>query len=271
MKKVCLIVTIALLFALVFTQKQIARAQNDNAERHRNVRNPKTTVIIDYIDSFEHHKPGHDKGKPDKEPPHPPSDGHPDREHFELIGGRWGNPDDGVVNPSLTFIVDLRGFPDDSGVAIQAAFNAWELVTDGVLVSSLLFEDVTVAFGDNINTDSMRNMGGGGVLAATYITWDDTNGNYDIDAGEEFLEMDVIHNSTVKWGIAKSSPRGRWWDVQNVATHEVGHVFGLGHPDRDDEDKVQTMYASAPPKETSKQTLESNGDIPGIKSTFLGY
>ncbi len=274
MKKVCLIVTIALLFALVFTQKQIVRAQNDNAERHRNVRNPKTTVIIDYVDSFEHHKPGHDRGKPDdgEEPPPPDPDVHDPGEHFELIGGKWADSDEaGVVDPSLTFIVDLRGFPDGSKAAIQNAFGAWEAETDGDLVLPLVFEDVTVVFGDDINTYSLRNMGGGGVLAATYITWDDADDDGDINDGEEFLEMDVIHNFTVKWGTDLFTPRGKWWDVQNVAVHEVGHVFGLGHPGNGEQDKVQTMYASAPPRETSKRTLESDGDIPGINSTFLGY
>ncbi len=129
-----------------------------------------------------------------------------------------------------------------------------------------------LGFGNGVSTYTMRNLGGGGVLAATFITWDDENDDSEINNGELFLEMDVIHNSTVKWGTDASTPRGKWWDVQNVATHELGHVFGLAHPgNAHEEDKVQTMFASAPSKETSKQTLHEDGDIPGIQSVDLGY
>ncbi len=136
---------------------------------------------------------------------------------------------------------------------------------------AITFGNANVSFDDGVNTYSMRNLGGGGVLAATFITWNDADNNSEINDGERFLEMDVVHNSTVQWGIDESNPRGRWWDVQNVATHELGHVFGLAHPgNAHEDDKDQTMFASAPPKETSKRSLE-NGDFLGINSSFLGY
>lgn len=79
-------------------------------------RNPKWTVIIDYVDSFEHHKPDHGGGpggspEPDPEPDLPHPDG-----HFELIGGVWPDSDLSTLvrDPGLDFTVDLRGFPDGS-------------------------------------------------------------------------------------------------------------------------------------------------------------
>ena len=235
-----------------------------------NVPNPKTTAIIDYIDA----KP--DKpGKPGKRgggtgPDHSAG-------HFELIGGVWAdaNPNTTPIDPNLAFVVDIRGFPVGSSQAILDSFAAWEAETAGNLFNEVgtAFANVTVDFGDGVNTYSMRNLGGR-VLAATFITWNDSNDNGKIDAGETYLEMDVVHNSTVSWATdaTAANTKGKWWDVQNVAIHENGHVFGLDHPgDAHDEDKVQTMFASAPPKETSKRTLEANGDIPGIQSGGLGY
>jgi len=68
------------------------------------------------------------------------------------------------------------------------------------LVGTLAYANTTVAFGDGLNTYSMRNLADGAVLASTFITWDDANDNNSMDAGEEFLEMDVVHNSLIKWG-----------------------------------------------------------------------
>ena len=264
---------------LLFLSIVSLHAQSENREtrsRLKDALNPKWTVIIEYVDTFAGHKPKH--RPPGEEPPpeEEPLNTHPDGvNHFELMGGVWDTtPGDGEVNPGppgLVFRVDPRLFPVGSIEAIRRAFNAWE-ITACCLVQELREEYVTVEFGDGVSTYTMRNLGGGGVLAATFITWDDKNGDSEINNAEPFIEMDVIHNYTVKWGIDESNPKGRWWDIQNVATHEIGHVFGLAHPGNAHEaDKVQTMFASAPPKETSKRILESNGDIPGIQSDFLGY
>ena len=46
--------------------------------------------------------------------------------------------------------------------------------------------------------------------------------------------------------------------MQNVGTHEVGHVIGLAHVQ--DKDAMATMYPSAGKGEVKKQTL-TPGDI----------
>lgn len=259
----------ALLLLLSFQ----AQAQNGGNSDTRRALNSKSTVIIDYVDSFEHHRTGHSRGGGGggEDPPVEHTLG---LGHFELIGGVWPDSDtsDLDVDPNLHFVVDLRGFPGGSEAAIDDSFSAWDNVTHGFLVGSLTFVNAVVGFGDGINTYSMRNLGGGGVLAATFITWNDINNDGLINNSEPFLEMDVIHNSTVKWGIDESNPKGRWWDVQNVATHEIGHVFGLAHPgNAHSVDEDQTMFASSPPKETDKRSPHPDGDIPGIQSIPLGY
>jgi len=52
-------------------------------------------------------------------------------------------------------------------------------------------------------------------------------------------------------------------DLQNTITHEAGHALGLDHS----ENKSATMYASAPPGETSKRQLHSD-DIEGLCTIY---
>ena len=264
------------MFLLLWGTHHTAIAQNATVRgRGKHGLNPKTTEIIHFAGEERPAKGGipgpPNNGEP---PPDPePEPGHEDG-HFEWIGGVWPDaiPLSAVVDPALTFKVDLRGFPAGTAAAIVASFDAWDNVTAGLLVASLDFEDTTVGLGDGVNTYSLRNLGGGGVLASTFITWDDANNNGQIDIGETFLEMDIVHNSTVKWGTDAEIPKGKWFDVQNVGTHEVGHAFGLDHPGNlHAADEPQTMFATSPPKETKKRTLGPDGDIPGIQSVLLGY
>ena len=54
-------------------------------------------------------------------------------------------------------------------------------------------------------------------------------------------------------------------DFENIAQHELGHSFGLGHPS--DGCTEETMYRFASEGETKKRNLNS-GDIAGIKKLY---
>ncbi len=239
--------------------------------------NPKTIAIVDYV-SPEFGGPQHPgpHGGGEEDPTPTPTAEPPHGDHFTLLGGKWADLDGSTleVDPLLAFQIDLRGFPDGSGPALLAAFASWEGVTKGDLLAAPSFNDVVVSFGDGINTYSMRNLGGR-VLAATFITFDDVNNSGALDVGDIFLEMDVVFNSTVKWAIAPTSVKGKWFDVESVAAHEDGHVFGMGHVGNGihtlESDEDQTMYKSLASKETNKRSLEADGDIPGAQSPLLGY
>lgn len=94
---------------------------------------------------------------------------------------------------------------------------------------------------------------GGDFLAAAFI-WDD---------GERIREADVFFNLKHRWTVGPSIEPGstlcgEQFDVQAVATHEFGHVLGLGHvPDSD-----ATMAPTAAKGELAKQTL-TPGDVAG--------
>lgn len=245
-----------------------AIADNGKSELHK--RNPKSTVIVDYVDDFAARggAPGPPGGNNNDDPE--PDTTHQDG-HYDLIGGYWADSNGATpeVDPLLDWVVDLREFPTGSDTAIENSFAAWESVTRGQLVNSISYANVSVGIGDGVNTVSMRNLGGGGVLAATYLTWDDANNNNDIDPSEEYLEMDIIFNFIVSWAIAEDNQKGKWWDIENVGVHEVGHAYDLAHPGNAHElDKVQSMYASAPKKETQKRSPEPTGDTLGMQLLY---
>ena len=54
--------------------------------------------------------------------------------------------------------------------------------------------------------------------------------------------------------------------MQNVATHEAGHVEGLGHVNAP-KDGLETMYKLTAPEETLKKTL-CDGDLAGIDALY---
>lgn len=58
------------------------------------------------------------------------------------------------------------------------------------------------------------------VLASTSYLIDGSTG--------ELIESDIFFNSAFAWSVADAGERGRW-DVQTIATHEIGHLLGLGH------------------------------------------
>ena len=84
--------------------------------------------------------------------------------------------------------------------------------------------------------------------------------------------MDVIHNSNQNWGITQEGVKYRnnnkFFDVGGVATHEIGHVWGMDHSGTGDFDKNQTMYYATGPWNPDPRSIESDGDIPGIQSLY---
>jgi len=80
-----------------------------------------------------------------------------------------------------------------------------------------------------------------------------------------FVEWDMIFNDPVFiWGDAVGNPT--FMDLQNIATHEIGHAAGMAHPD--DSCTDETMFKFSKIGETKKRDLTSDGDIAGIKKLY---
>ena len=153
---------------------------------------------------------------------------------------------------------------------IAGAVGKWEDAADGVV-------------GNNTAVNIMGDEEGGIVDGVDTVTPDGKN---------EVLFGDISDANaiavTVVWGVFGGAPGNRelveWdqlydqvdftWsatgetgkmDFDNIATHEKGHAFGMGHPD--DSCNEETMYRFAATGETKKQDLNA-GDIAGINGLY---
>jgi hypothetical protein len=126
----------------------------------------------------------------------------------------------------------VRWFATDRGVAgvtaaqfqtaVAAGFATWEAVPTASVAfqfvgftSAVPFDDDGIStFGFDAQPDLDR------VLGATSFVVDTLNG--------EIVESDVFFNSIFTWSTAAAGDASRF-DLQSVATHEIGHFVGLGH------------------------------------------
>jgi predicted Zn-dependent protease len=80
-----------------------------------------------------------------------------------------------------------------------------------------------------------------------------TSATVTLDSGDKFFV-----SSTERCGAF-----GSQFDVQNIATHEIGHAINLGHVS----DKLQSMYPTSYAGETLKRTL-GTGDKLGVTRLY---
>jgi hypothetical protein len=115
----------------------------------------------------------------------------------------------GVAAPALQSAA-ARSFATWSGVpsaSVSAEFagftSANPFIDDGMTV---------IGFRDRPDLDR--------TLGATTFTLDAATGT--------ILQADIFLNSSFNWSVAPGGESGRY-DVESIATHEVGHLFGLSH------------------------------------------
>jgi len=184
---------------------------------------------------------------------------------FMAKGAKWKNIENYMINTN-----NNAGL-SDSFVRnnIASKINKWEDSADGSIDGNLIN-----IFGNEIS----------GVV--------DGADNLNPDGKNEILFADIdspnVIGVTIVWGIFSGPPSQRvlveWdqvyddfdfsWsssgeagkmDFENIATHEIGHSFGLSHPP--EECTEETMYAYSSNGETKKRTLEA-GDIEGISNLY---
>lgn len=185
------------------------------------------------------------------------SNGYPFAISYSYLGGKWTKGSYGEPMPELYKVNPNCGDTTGELAAVQSAANTWTDVTD----SSFYFRDggstgVTEA-GLNGENEIMWVPDTGGSIATTHFWW------YGSDP-HQIVEFDMeFDDGHYDWWIGSSPGK---MDVQNIATHELGHALGL-----DDlygaADAAKTMYGFATTGETQKRTL-ATGDIAGVRYIY---
>lgn len=184
---------------------------------------------------------------------------------YDLLakGARWKTTEGYVIDPS-------NGDGADGGLVVDAFARsvetwdsqvAFDVFGPGTTVTGGLAADWVAPDGLNEVYFSSSELDPNTV--AVTITWGVFSGRV---SGRELFEWDMVFNDALAepWGFAEAG--GAQWDVENIATHELGHSAGLGDL-YDIAAYDQTMYGYASPDETKKRTLES-GDIAGITALY---
>ena len=179
---------------------------------------------------------------------------------FIARGAKWrGAPEDWVTNPandsglSSSFVLNTEA----GGIAKWETAALADILGNGSITSTDLsagantLNDANEVYFDGISNSS--------TIAVT-IVWGIFRGPVD---QREIVEWDQIYNTAYQWSSSGESGK---MDFDNIATHELGHSFGMGDL-YNSSCSPQTMYGYAGLGETNKQTLES-GDIAGINVLY---
>lgn len=174
-------------------------------------------------------------------------------------GAKWKTTED--------FQIDAASAPPVVGTAMT------DLMTDDVTTWETGASNPTI-FGTGVRNDSYNAnlnavddvngaefgaIADAGVIAVTY-TWGIFSGP---SSRRQLVEWDMLFDDEdFTWSTTGSTTA---MDFQDIATHELGHAMGLGHPSSTCTE--ETMYAYASNGETKKRDLNP-GDVAGINTMY---
>lgn len=219
---------------------------------------------------FIHYRQGFGKppGTPGNGPPSPSPDDGSDTGYYDFLGKgvKW--------KATASIVIDPTGSGLDSAFVVATLRESAEEWDDGAFsgwggVTPNLFEVVSSTVSDaTFDTDSPdeRNeilwgdYAEDGVIAVTII-WGYFSGP---PSRREIIEFDILFDTDFTWGEANTG--NTVMDLQNIATHELGHAAGLADLYQNDANQ-ETMYGYATYGETIKRDLYL-GDQAGILELY---
>ena len=138
----------------------------------------------------------------------------------------------------------------------SSAGNAWDSETGASIFGGITSgSSGTAGTLDGVNQIAWVSLGASTTVAVT-TTWS-------YRGSGEAVESDGQYNTYYPWATNGASNA---MDAQGVMTHEIGHTFGLDHPNGNGASCL-TMYAYVNYGETHQRTL-GDGDILGIQAIY---
>lgn len=175
---------------------------------------------------------------------------------YIATGAKWKTTEGYIVNPT--------GSNLDSNFVTQAVDKGvaqWEMY-GGSNIFGTSSSDLSVGTGfDNRNVVNFGPYSDNNAIAVTTV-WGYFGG---APATREIVEWDMLFNNYYTYGDA--STNGSVMDLQNIATHELGHSAGMADL-YNFSCSLETMFGYSGYGEIIKRDL-NNGDIQGIKKLYL--
>ncbi|HNP89114.1 MAG: hypothetical protein BWY24_00039 [Microgenomates group bacterium ADurb.Bin219] len=247
MRKIILTLSLFLLL-LVTLVTPLARAQNE-VERPRGLEDKGPLTKITFI----HYKNGTVRQYPATKPKVSAC------YTFLASGAKWKTTEEYLINP-----INQDGL---SGDFIKDAFDkgttAWESQVSFNIFGSSILDSASVyqtESPDGENVVVFDDYPDNGVIAITSV-WGYFSGP---PKTRELIEWDMLLNERFVWGNADGNESVM--DLQNIATHELGHSAGMGDLYTTD-CNLETMFGYSSEGEIIKRDLNS-GDIVGIKKLY---
>lgn len=178
-------------------------------------------------------------------------------------GTKWREIEDVRLNPESD---NLELNPSELGIAICYGMTEWETAGSQTLsIFGNVEPDFGVTYDDGnyrgFNTISFGTYPDPGVIAITTV-WGYFSGP---PSQREIIETHILFNDgDFVWGDAETD--STLMDVQNIATHELGHCAGMGDLYLSAASE-ETMYGYSQEGETKKRDLDK-GDETGIINLY---
>jgi hypothetical protein len=170
---------------------------------------------------------------------------------YSLEGSRVAGPTTAHVNTRGAVVAG-------AATVLQYAFNAWKSADPNAPTITVASDGTATSPSSNHLDEIMFGRLGLRTLGITY-TWHWSTGEY---------ESDIVFNTNVPWFQPATEGSGCYqgvnaYDFQSAATHEIGHLYGLGHVPS----LYNTMYYAITKGETYKRS-PATGDALGLRAIY---